>query len=116
MRKFNRVNKNTGEEIAMVGTSGTILSIAAEPKLNSNGKPYHIFTANVNGTRGKFTCMGQVYESAFEFLGGKPEIGDKFGFAASEADLQAKNNKLWSISGVEVDEISEELLDDLDAI
>ncbi len=116
MRKFNRVNTATGEEVLMFGTKGTILTISKDPKKNSNGKEYHIFSAKVEFPREEATVLGVVYKKAFDFLGGKPEPGAEFGFAASVEDLQAKNNKLWSITGTEVDDINEDMLSDIDAL
>lgn len=114
MKKFFRVNKQTGEEIEMFGTTGVIESIAKEPKLNSNGNAFYNFTAKLEMPRGEITSMGQVYESAFEFLGKKPQKGDRFAFAIDLSELKAGNNKVWAISGTTVDAIDEELLADID--
>lgn len=116
MRKFTRINTKTGEELTMVACKGTIKTIADKPKANSNGNEYHIFTAEVEGPRGPLNIMGQVYSKAFDFLGGKPEPGKEFSFASNVEDLKAKNNKLWSIAGTEVDEISDDFLADLDQL
>lgn len=116
MNKFTRKNTSTGEEVEMFGTNGTILTIAEKGKTNSNGNTYFIFSAKIDTPRGEKTCLGQVYEGAFSFLGGKPKVGQELGFAASVEDLKAKNNKLWSITGVEIDEIDEDMLSDIDAL
>lgn len=114
MKKFHRINKRTGEEIEMFGTVGTIESIAASGKFNSNGNEFYNFTAKLQMPRGTILSLGQVYESSFEFLDGKPKKGDKLAFAISLEELKAGNNKTWSISGKAIDEIDEAMLEDID--
>ena len=116
MNKFLRTNKDSGEEIPMFGTSGTIESINPKSKTNANGKEYHIFTANLEMPRGTMLCMGQMYKGALEFLGEMPKKGDVFAFATPIKALEEKNNKFWSISGRTVDAVDDELLSDLEAM
>lgn len=114
MKKFIRVRKDTDQEVEMFGTEGKIVSISEKGKENKNGKLFYNFVATIEMPRGPLSCLGQVYEASFEYLGGKPKTGDSFAFAAEVVDLENKNNKVWSISGTTVDEISDDLLSDLD--
>jgi hypothetical protein len=116
MRKFMRTRKDTNEDVEMFGTEGVIKSISQNSKSNSNGNVFYNFTAEIKMPRGNILCLGQVYENSFEFLGGKPAIGAKFGFTTAVYDLMQGNNKVWSISGLSVDEIDEAMLSDIDAL
>lgn len=116
MRKFTRTRKDTDQEIEMFGTEGVIKTIGTNSKPNTNGNMYFNFTAEIDMPRGPILCLGQVYERSFEFLGGKPKVGDRFSFSIPLDQLREKNNKVWNISGHTVDTIDEALLADIDAL
>jgi hypothetical protein len=114
--KFDRVRKDTGLREETFATNGTIRTIAPTAKANTNGNLYFTFTADVELPGSKtMLCMGQVYESAFDFLGDKPKVGDELVFAVAMDNLRANNNKVWYILGHVIEEIDEERLEQIES-
>jgi len=116
MKKFVRTNKATGEEETMISAKGTLLSLAADFKTNTNGKEYKIFTAEVTDPRGgKMVILGQVYHNLMPYLGALG-TGKEYNFLTRLSDLKEKNNNLWTIGSQGPSEVSDDFLADLDQI
>ena len=111
-----KTRDDTSQEIEMFETAGSIMTISKNAKANANGNQFYNFSAEIDIPRGKITCLGQVYENSFEFLGGKPEQGDKFNFEIDMDSLRGGNNKVWAISGHVIDEIAAEFLSDIESM
>jgi hypothetical protein len=116
MKKYTRI-KRSGEEIDMVTAEGRILTIAPISKKNTNGNEYYTFCAKLDQGNGKeLTCLGQVYQSSVDYLGGMPKQGDKYVFVTELDQLLLGNNKVWSILSQSVDNIDEAVLAQLDEL
>lgn len=112
MIKFKRKNSLTQVEEEFIGVVGTLKTFGENAIANKvSGKKYHRFTAEIDTPSGPVLIGGQVYENLIPHLGGTPEVGEKLNFAARIADLQAKQNAYWGISGNAIDEVSNDFLD-----
>lgn len=115
MRKFFREDSE-GNEVEMFTTNGVLRSISKDFLTNTNGTKFYRFTADIEMPRGSITCLGQVYEGSLEFLGDKPEVGKNYAFSTTVDALLEKNNKIWSIVGTNVDDISDDVLNDINSM
>jgi len=116
MIKFERTNKSTDEVEDYIGVNGKIVTIAQHTKANTNDTPYFRFTAELDAPSGPMNVAGQLYEALVPHLGGMPKIGDKMQFNSRLSDLQEGLNTRWNIGGSSADEVTDSLLDAINAL
>lgn len=116
MRKYIRVNSDSGEEHEMFQTEGVITAVLDKVKTNANGTEYRTFFAKVQMPRGESNVSGSLFVKFAETLTKTPEKGDKFNFESRVEDLKAGINYHWAIAGQGTDEVNADDIADIEAL